>query len=243
MHTWHFHRQVAWNCSREACDALTCLLKDHSLAIQDPQLRVYKDPQRLGRETTDLLRCWRTLLQHLLWVFQGQDTEWHANLRRTQSHTVKFTHYFHHSVDDLLDLVALYSCRINSSCVWTQHWVSYLAHMTVRRTGWRYDLVFHVLKIGAHLDVTGVRVTAVTRWMRWEIRIQCSSSASWHFGCTESECQSRELEQRHTWFCGHVEVAAGMTLHNSEGWSNAAGKIIKKTVNVLWRPTITFQVV
>lgn len=235
MRTRHFHRQVAWNCGREARDALTCLLKEHSLSIQDPQLRVYKDPQRLGGKTTDLPRHRRTLFQHLLWIFQGQDAEWHANLRRAQSHTVKFTHHFHHSVDDLLDLRACYSCRVNSSRVWTQHWVPYLAHMTVWRTGRGYDLVFHVLKIGAHLDAAGVRVIAVHRWVGWDMwkTTQGPSTAARGFGCTESEAHFGELEQRHTWFCVHGGAAAGRMGHKSGGWCSAVGKSYKRAFTVV----------
>lgn len=186
--TRHFHRQVAWNCSRVARDALTCLLKQHSPSVQDPQVRIYKDPQRLRRKTSDLPRYRWTLFQHLFWVFQGQNPEWHTDLRGTQSHAVQFTHHFHHSVDDLLDFSAPNSCRVNGGCMWAQHRVPYLAHVFVWRRGRGDNLVFHILKIGAHLDAAGVRAAAVCMQVgrdMWK-RAPSPSTAGGIFGCTNS---------------------------------------------------------
>ena len=161
--TRDFHRKVARNRCRETCDALTGFLKEHSPSIQDSQLGVYEDPQGLDGDTPELPRRRRTLFKHLFWVFQGQDAQRYANLRRTQSHTVKFTHHFYHSADDLLDLRTCHCCRVNSSCVGAQHRVPYLAHMVVRRTRGGHYLVFHILQVGAHLDAARVRAAAVCR--------------------------------------------------------------------------------
>ena len=188
MHTRHFHRQVAWDCRREAWDALAALLKEHSPSIQDPQLRVNKDPQGLSWKAAGFSWCRWTLLQHLLWVFQGQNPEWHTNLWGAQSHTIKLTHNFHHSVDDFLDFSTMNSRRINSSRTWTQHWVSYLADMFVWRNGRGNDLVFHILKIGTCLYTAGVRAGAVCMQVgrhMWKTT-EGHSTAGWSFGCTKS---------------------------------------------------------
>lgn len=147
-------------------------------------MRIYKDPERLSRKATSFPRYRRTLFQHLFWVFQGQNPEWHANLRGAQSHAVKFTHYFHQGVDDLLDFSAPDSRRINSSCPRAQHRVPYLAHVFVWRRRRGNDLVFHVLKVGAHLDAAGVRAGAVQVGRDVWKTTQGASAAgtSWTFG-------------------------------------------------------------
>lgn len=157
--TRHFYRQIPRNCGREAWDALTGLLEEDLPTVQDPQLRVNKNSQRLNGETAELSCCRGTVFKHLLWIFQGQDTEGHPNLRCTQSHALELPHHFHHTVDDLLDLWACHSCRVNGSCMWTKDGVSYLAHMVVRRSGTGYDPAFHILKIGAHLNLAGQRAS------------------------------------------------------------------------------------
>lgn len=115
--TRHFNRPVPWDSRGKTGDAFTTFLKSNSLSIQDPQLRVYKDPQRLSGESPDLPGCRRTLVQHILRVLQSQDAEWHPHLWSAQSHGLELTHDFHHGLDDPLDLVPSNGGRIDGSRV------------------------------------------------------------------------------------------------------------------------------
>lgn len=64
----------------------------------------------------------------------------------------------------------------------------------------RYELVFHILEIGAHLDTAGVRVAAVYRGVGGEMRMTSRGpgAAERGSGCTKSEPHFGQVEQRRT---------------------------------------------